>query len=86
DGTLATLPIQFGQATQTDLVTVDVTTGDIRWRLPGIAPAVEPTDATTGTWSSYFAFDGGLYSIDVVQQPITATDDSGGTATVTAWH
>lgn len=75
DGERVTLALENPDGTAHGLVTLDPSTGDVRWRTPAAG--------STGVWSRYFTVAGHLVQLSV---PATASGVDAASATVTAWH
>lgn len=75
DGYLVTMAMADPNATTRRLITLDLATGDVRWR------AATPSSAND--WTQYYTAAGHLISLSVVMPAPGTTSTS---ATVTAWH
>ena len=75
DGERVTLALDNPDGTAHGLVTLDPSTGDVRWRTPAAG--------STGVWSRYFTVAGHLVQLSV---PATPSGPDATSATITAWH
>jgi hypothetical protein len=67
--------VESQDATSNGLITLDLETGDVRWR--------SLTTSSESVWTQYFAAAGHVFSLSVANPASGAVPTTG---TVTAWH